>query len=299
MKILVTGGSGFVARHLMPHLQTQGHQVWALSRSSNIAHAVEVAKAEGITTVEGDVVTGEGLNAAMQGMDVVIHLVGIIHEKGAATFEAVHVDGTEQVLAAARANHIQRYIHMSALGAAPEELSRYFTSKARAETLVKDSDLAWTIFRPSLIFGQGDEFFGKVMKELVTTAPLIPQIGDGQFPFRPIWVGDVARAFTQALNLPATIKQSYDLVGPKEYTFRQLLQIMRQSMAINKPIMPVPLALMNLAVPLMGLLPNPPISLDQYRMLLAGNTASAEGMQATFDLPLRQLEQELPRILTH
>lgn len=298
MKILVTGGSGFVAQHLMPYLQAQGHQVWALSRSGNVAHACE-GSIEGITGVKGDVVTAEGLDAAMQGMDAVIHLVGIIREKGAVTFEAVHLEGTRQVVAAARANHIKRYIHMSALGAAPEQQSRYFTSKARAEALVKASDLAWTIFRPSLIFGEGDEFFGKVMKQLVTTAPLIPQIGDGHFPFRPIWVGDVALAFTQALSLPEAIHQSYDLVGPKEYTFRQLLQLTRQSMEISKPIMPVPLALMNLAVPLMGILPNPPISLDQYRMLLAGNTASAEPMLATFTLPLRTLEHELTHILYH
>lgn len=297
MNILVTGGSGFVARHLIPSLQAQGHQLWALSRSAQVSNDYNSEAMRGITFLKGDVITGEGLHAAMQGMDAVIHLVGIIREKGTSTFEAVHVEGTRQVLAAARANAISRYIHMSALGACPKAKSRYFLTKARAEALVRDSGLAWTIFRPSLIFGLGDEFFATVMKQLVTTAPLIPQIGAGQFLFRPIWVGDVALAFQQALSMSASREQSYDLVGAKEYTFRQLLQLVSHTMGLNKAIIPLPLAVMNIVVPLMSILPHSPISIDQYRMLLAGNTASPEKMRATFTLPWRSLEQELPAIL--
>jgi NADH dehydrogenase len=126
---------------------------------------------------------------------------------------------------------------------------------------------------------------------------VVPQIGDGSFPFRPIWVGDVAACFAQALGNPATIKQSYDLVGPREYTFRELLLAVRAALGSSKPLFPIPLGLMDRLVPLMSLLPFSPITTDQYAMLKAGNTADPARMNSTFRLEGRRLEEELAGIL--
>lgn len=289
MKILVTGASGFVGRAVTQELLGAGHQVWAGSRRGEGQGAAQGVPLD--VTDPGSVQRA----VAQADPDAVIHLVGIIQEVGAQTFERVHVEGTRNVLAAAPRR--ARYVHMSALGAREDSDSRYSSSKARAEALVRASGLGWTIFQPSLIFGVGDDFFGRVLRELVSTAPVVPQIGDGSFPFRPVSVQDVARAFVGALITPQSVGQTYALTGPREYTFRQLLELELRALGKSKPIVPVPLALMNLAVPLMGLLPKPPITKDQYAMLKEGNTAPNEPARTVFGLPMLTLDDQLPQIV--
>ncbi len=291
MNILVTGGSGFVGQEIVRELVARGHAVWAGSREGTA-----VAGARGVPLDVTD--PGSVLRAVAQSSpDAVIHLVGIIAEKGAQTFEAVHVQGTRHVLAAVPRG--ARYVHMSALGADPGSASGYSASKARAEALVRGSGLPYTIFRPSLIFGLGDDFFGRVLRELVGAAPVVPQIGDGSFPFRPVSVQDVARAFAGAAESRTGVGETYALTGPEEYTFRELLLQELSALGKTKPIVPVPLALMNLAVPLMNLLPSPPITRDQYAMLKEGNTAPNEPARTVFDLPMLRLPDQLPAIVAN
>ncbi|MEM6430989.1 MAG: complex I NDUFA9 subunit family protein [Deinococcota bacterium] len=303
MRVLVTGASGFVGSHLVRHLVDTGHEVIALARSTP---GSEQAGSEqvGVLTVLGDITdatsleaVGSKLNTQNSTVDAVIHLVGIIREQGNATFDAIHVEGTKNVLDLAKQLGVKRFIHMSALGSKLDSESRYFKTKAQAEAYVRASGLIFTIFRPSLIFGEGDEFFGDILKELVSLPPVVPQIGDGKFPFRPVWVGDVANAFTQALTRSATESEAYDLVGPHEYTFRELLDLMQAALGTSKQVVPVPLILMRLGVPVMQILPKPPITQDQFMMLLAGNTGELEPITDIFDLELRALPDVLPDIV--
>lgn len=287
--ILVTGASGFVGGWLTRHPLEQGYRVLALSRHPPPCQ-------EHLTPVQGDVVTGQGLEAVKRAA-AVIHLVGIIRERGENMFEKVHIEGTRNVLAAARAAGVERFIHMSALGARRGSPSRYFDTKARAEALVRDSDLAWTVFKPSLIFGRGDAFFRRVLKGLVTAGPVIPQVGDGHFPLRPVWIGDVVRALEQSLRRPEAKEQSFELVGPVEYTFAELLRLMKCALNARKPVVPVPLFLMRAALPLLQLLPTPPLTPDQFYMLLAGNTGDPRRQLEVFDLPMATLPEKLPEIL--
>lgn len=289
--IVVTGATGFVGRQIVAQLLQAGHQVHALSRSGKTV-AGSTGHAVNITDPQATVALIRRLQP-----DVVVHLVGIIAEKAAQTFEALHIEATRNVLTAIQDLANVRYLHMSALGANLASSSRYMSSKAAAEALLDSSGLAYTIFRPSIIFGKGDDFFGGVLKNLVSQAPVVPQIGDGSFPFRPISVQDVATAFVQAIERPATIGQTYSLVGPEEFNFRQLLQLETQALGMRKPLVPVPVALMNLLVPLMQVLPQPPITTDQYAMLLQGNTADPQAMLADFQLPMRSLRQDLADIV--
>ncbi|WP_102128587.1 complex I NDUFA9 subunit family protein [Deinococcus planocerae] len=289
MRVLVTGATGFVGRAVVSELVSRGHTVVAGSR-----RGTALPGTQGVTLD----VTDPGAVLRVFGEanpDAVIHLVGIIQEAGAQTFERVHFEGTRNVLAATPRG--ARYVQMSALGAREDSGSRYSSTKGRAERLVRESGLAFTIFRPSLIFGPGDDFFGRVLRELVSTAPIVPQIGDGRFPFRPVSVEDVARAFAGALERPETVGQTYDLTGPEEFTFRQLLELELSALGKKKPIVPVPLALMDLAVPAMQVLPKPPITRDQYAMLKEGNTAPNEPARTVFDLPMLRLEDKLPGIV--
>ena len=228
-------------------------------------------------------------------LDAVIHLVGVIAERGGQTFRRVHVEGTRNLLSGVPRS--ARYLHMSALGADPASPGGYSRSKGEAEGLVRQSGLAATLFRPSLIFGPGDDFFGHVLRDLVSLGPLVPQIGDGHFPFRPVSLPDVAAAFAGALERPETAGQTFALTGPQEYSFRELLELELAALGKRKPILPIPLWVMDLAVPLMGLLPNPPITKDQYLMLKAGNTADPEPARTVFGLPMLELKDELPGLL--
>lgn len=292
MKVLLVGGSGYVGSHMAQHLMARGHQVTVASRRGK-------GPLEGVRYVMADAARNQGLLEAAQGQEALIYLVGIIRERGDQTFQQAHVEGVRHSLAAAQAAGISRFLHMSALGAARGTGSRYYESKALGEERVQASGLDWSILRPSLIFGQGDEFFGGILKGLVTAPiPFIPLIGDGHFVFRPIWVGDVVAAFEQALERPQTVQRSYNLVGPKEYTFRELLLLVRDTLGSRKPLLPIPLALMDWVVPLISPLPFSPITKDQYLQLKMGNTADPVYMRQAFSLEERPLESELPRILS-
>lgn len=288
-RVLVTGASGFVGQAVVAELLGRGHRVYAGSRQGKAVGAAQGLRLD--VTDPGSVQRAVGQTDPT----AVVHLVGIIQEEREQTFQRVHVEGTRNVLAAVP--RAARYLHMSALGADRTSKSRYSATKGQAEELVKRSGLAWTIFRPSLIFGIGDDFFGRVLKELVSAAPVVPQIGNGSFPFRPVSIEDVALAFAGALERPETAAESYDLTGPQEFTFRELLHLELRALGQQKPIVPVPLPLMNLAVPLMQLLPRPPITADQYAMLKAGNTAPNEPARTIFHLPMRQLAEQLPEIV--
>ncbi len=308
MKVLVTGSTGYVGHYVVKALLEAGHSVVSVSRDAAKSKTASGAKLEIFKNVEyrqadignirADVGGGNGLKEAMNGVDAVLHLVGIIAEKGLQTFARVHVDGTRNVLEAAKAAGVKRYLHMSALGASSNAVSGYSSSKFQAEELVRASNLDWTIFRPSLVFGVGDDFFGHVLKNLVSQAPIVPQIGDGMFLFRPIWVGDVAQCFVQALAKPETSAKIFDLVGPKEFTFKELSALMQTVLGIKKPVVAVPLPIMDIMVPLMNIVPAiAPITKDQYAMMKAGNTGNPDIMNQNFKLEHRKLETELPVIL--
>jgi uncharacterized protein YbjT (DUF2867 family) len=208
-------------------LMDEGHGVRALLRElpGQKARLVQGFHKEGdFAYVPGDVVSGVGLEQGMLGCDAVIHLVGIIAEKGSNTFEAVHHIGTRNVVEAAKRAGIKRFVHMSALGVRAESVAEYQRSKWRGEEEVRRSGIPHCILRPSLIFGQGDGFVTQMM-DMMKQAPLFrPVPGDGSPKFRPIFVDDVTFCFARALTEEAARNQTIDLGGADELTLNEVLK---------------------------------------------------------------------------
>jgi uncharacterized protein YbjT (DUF2867 family) len=221
----------------------------------------------------------------MPGCDAVINLVGIIMEVRGATFEKVHFEGTRNVLAAARKNGIKRLVQMSALGAREHGVSGYQTTKWRAEEAIRTSGIPHVILRPSIIFGPRDGFVSQ-MVDVMKSAPLVrPVVGTGQYPFRPIYVDDVVECFAQSLTSERALGQAIDLVGPKTIPLEQILDTIADCVGIRKMAVKIPFPIMYMNAAILGLvLPHPPVTTDQLRMLKEGSTADSAPMLETFNV---------------
>ncbi|HEY2584304.1 MAG TPA: NAD-dependent epimerase/dehydratase family protein [Tepidisphaeraceae bacterium] len=227
-RVFLTGGSGFVGSHILRELASHRHRVIPLLRTGS------PFPPEAVECVRGDLFDPASLDVGMRDFDAVIHLVGIIMEKRSKgiTFERIHVEGTRAVVEAAKRNGVTRYIHMSALGTRANAVSRYHQTKWEAEQIVRQSGLAWTIFRPGLIHGPGGFMKMEAAWARKAAPPFVamPYFGKGSLGLggsgllQPVYVDDVARAFVEAIDRPQSIHKTYDLAGPDRLTWPQFHQ---------------------------------------------------------------------------
>ena len=288
---------------MLAGLLAAGHSVRVLARDPAAARKrLENAGVQGASPLvefaAGDVVTGAGLDAGMAGCQAVVHLVGIIMEVKGATFDQSHRQATINVVEAARRQRMSRYVHMSALGARPDGVSGYQTSKWAAEEAVRASGIPFVILRPSIIFGPRDGFVTQ-MVQVMKTAPFVrPVPGHGRYRFRPVYVGDVVECFLQSLTSDRALGRAIELVGPDEITLAEMLAIIAECVGVKKPAVKVPFALMYMnAALLQTILPRPPVSTDQLRMLREGSTADPGPMLDTFKLNPTGFRQGLNKYL--
>ena len=270
MKVFITGGTGFIGGEIISQLLAAGHEVRALVR-------VNMEKGIGRLPAEIEVARGDALDADLArhlvGVDAVIHLVGIIREfpgRGL-TFTKLHLEATRNVIAAMQLAGVKRLVHMSALGAGPESRGGYFQSKWTAESAVKESGLAWTVIKPSVVFGPADEFVNMLATQ-VRRLPAVPVIGDGESLLQPISVHNVAAGFVKALTADAAIGQVYEAGGPERLSYNVLLDAIAR--ALGKPStrkVHLPLGLMRPMIATLQSLPFFPITIDQLDMLLMNN----------------------------
>jgi len=268
MRIFMAGGTGFVGRHVRQALLAKGHTVRLL------VHKRSAGVEPGEEEVEGDVTMPPSFIEALKGCDATINLVGIIREfpRRNVTFERLHVEATRNLISAAKHAGIGRHLQMSALGATAESSSGYFRSKYVAERELHSSGLDFTIFRPSIIFGPKDDFVNK-LAGLMRMLPAMPVIGDGTYQLQPISANDVAHCFAEALELPETIGETYELCGPDRMSYNTLLDSIGEVIKRQNVVkVHNPLALMQLIVPVMEHFSFFPITSDQITMLVQGNT---------------------------
>ena len=256
--VLVLGGTGFVGRHLIPRLSAVGHRVTAIARRRHDARHLILLPT--VAVVEGDALDPRELHARMCDATAVVSLIGILNERGRETFAAVHVDAARRIVDACARAGVARLVHMSAINADPAGPSRYLRSKGEAEAIVAGSGLAWTIFRPSVIFGPEDAFlnlFARLLKLFPMMALAAPDA-----KFQPVFVGDVAHCLAHALDDDATIGQRYNLCGPDVYTLEQLVRYVGEQTGHRRPILRLGPALSKLQARLLELVPGTPMSRD-------------------------------------
>ena len=241
--ILLIGGNGFVGRVLAAQLQAAGYSVLLPTR--HLAAARELRMLPKVHLEDADVHGFDSLQelcSRIKPSGAVINLVGVLHDKPAEPygeiFKAAHVDLPKNIITAMKMNGLKRYLHMSALGADSNGPSMYQRSKGDGEAAVKASDLDWTIFRPSVIFGEQDQFINLFAK-LTKLFPAMP-LANSSAQFQPVSVDDVATAFTKALKMPSTIHQSYDLVGPTVYSMKEIVEFAARKVNTRCLIIPVP-----------------------------------------------------------
>lgn len=272
--VLLIGGTGYVGDVMRKRMRDAGYTVRLLTRSDSNKSRYE---SEGFETVGGNINNTDSIVRALDGVDTVVNLVAVIKEKGDVTFEKMNYQGSVNVADAARQTGVTRLVQMSALGAGNMPDYPYHFTKWRAENYIKDLGLDYTIFRPSIIFGPGEkeQFVGQ-LADVVKLAPVIPVIGDGKSMFQPIHLNDVGDCFIRALDDRSTIGQTYELGGPDQMTYEDILDEIARTLGKHKRKVHVPPALMQLVVSIMAPLPviEPPVTNQQLKMLKLDNTTA-------------------------
>jgi uncharacterized protein YbjT (DUF2867 family) len=293
--ILVTGGTGFVGRHIVRRLRNEGRPVRVVARKPERAADMENWGAE---LVQGDVTDLPSLRRAVDGVDAVIHLVAIRQGKPE-EFDRIMTDGTRGLVAAAGEAGIRRFVLMSALGTTEEtkDLVPYYGAKWAMEQIVQGSGLEYVIFRPSFVFADDGGILA-TFRKLAKVAPITPIMGAGEQRIQPIWADDLAAYFAAGVDKPEAANRTFELGGPDAVTWNEFWRRLKDALGVRRPSMHMPMGLMRVNALVTERLPgNIPLTRDLLKMLETGdNVVSDDSARETFDLPLVPLDEQLRRV---
>jgi NADH dehydrogenase len=297
--ILLTGANGFVGSHVLPALLAADHDVVALVRDpaagDALLAALPVSDRARVTVRQGDVTEPATLPAALEGCDGVVHLVAIPRDRGdGRELLRVNTEGTRNVVEAARAAGVRRFVHQSAMGVTDDPALHYARSKARAEDVVRHSGLDWTILKPSLLWGDGDGFFS-LIATLIRWSPVVAAVpGDGRARFQPLWVGDLARIVVEVLASDVTAGHSYELGGPAYWTYTEITREVMAAIGAQRLVVPVPVPLISLVAGAAEALHLPFfVATDQLRQLRLDNIGPLHGVEEHFGFRPRPMNGHL------
>lgn len=293
--IVITGATGFVGEEVVKHVRADGYPVRAIVRDPPSAQWL--AERHGVELFHGNVLYAPSIEGAMQGAKCVIHLVGIIHEWKENTFERTHTQATKHVIDEAKKSGVRRFVHMSALGTRENARSRYHQTKWAAEELVRKSGLAWTILRPSFIYGPKDKSIN-LFAQLIQRLPFVPVLGAGNTKIQPISVENVAKAFVAAIRNDESVGKTYDLCGPDAFTWNELYDKLQGILGTRKRKLHLPLPIARIQAALFEkFLPNPPFTRDQLLMLQEDNVGDPKPAERDFVLSPENFEEGVARYL--
>ncbi len=290
--VTVFGGSGFIGRHLVGALAKAGWVIRvAVRRPSQAEFLKPLGDVGQISLIRVKAQDAASVRNVVQGSQAVINLLGILYERGEQNFATVHVTAAQNIAKAAATAGAERLVHISAIGADKQAEADYARSKGAGEDAVRAAFPEATILRPSVVFGPEDNLFN-LFAGLCRISPALPLIGGGHTRFQPVYVGDVAAAALRALDEVASRGRTYELGGPRIYTFKEMLQIMLRQICRRRLLIPLPFGLAMAQAALLELMPIPLLTRDQVKMLRCDNVV-AEGAAGLADLGVEPTGLEL------
>lgn len=291
--ILLTGATGFVGGNLLRRMLKGKLSVRCLVRTPEKA---EKLKTLGVETAIGDITDKSSILKAMEGVETVVHLVGILVEVGKATFDLLHTEGTRNMVEAAKEKGIKRFIHMSALGARKDARSKYHKTKWAAEEIVRNSGLDYAVFMPSVIFGREDNFTNMFAKA-IKLSPFIMMPGDGKNKMQPVSAIDVAEAITAAV-VDKRFAGTYELGGPEKLTFDEIIDKICGILNKKRIKFHMPIGILNpLAAFMEIILPKPPLTRDQLIMIQEDNITDNNALESVFNIKPIKFEDGMKEYL--
>ncbi|HLW00293.1 MAG TPA: NAD(P)H-binding protein [Ktedonobacterales bacterium] len=281
--MLITGSTGFVGRHLVKRLVAEGEKPRCLARSQQ--KATQTLPTDKIEVAIGDTTRPDTLEPAMRGIETVVHSAFItadIKEGRGVSYQAVNVEGTKNIVEAARQAGVKKIVLVSGLGTKPDKPGSYMQGRYLAEQYVKNSGLAWSVIQPSVQFGEHAAFF-KGLADLIRTAPIVPVIGTSQRRFQPIWVEDVARCLTTQIREESRNGKTYVVGGPEQFTYGEVLDMLAQALGKKrlKAPLPMPLAYIGAAT-MQTVLPKPPITAAALTLFTFEQTTDLNAVERDF-----------------
>ena len=287
----VFGGAGFIGRYVVKRLARQGHIVRVAGRDPEAARALKPMGAVGQIVPLACPITDEAAVArALAGADFAVNLVGLLAEQRPGDFARVHAEGAGRIARLAAAAGLRRLVHVSAIGADPASPSRYAATKGEGEAAVRAAFPATSILRPSIVFGAEDGFFNR-FGQLAMLSPVMPVIA-GDTKFQPVYVADVADAVTAALVRTDAAGQTYELGGPRVWSFRELLAYILKETHRKRLLLDVPMPLARLQARVLERLPGKLLTCDQL-LLLAHDNIVHSGMPGLAELGVAPTPVEL------
>jgi uncharacterized protein YbjT (DUF2867 family) len=294
MRVLLTGGTGFIGPAVANAITDAGHELRVLERKPGAWREAGIRCQE---AVQGDVTDADSLRRAVEGREVVVHLVAIRQGKPE-QFREVMIDGTRNLIAAARNEGVRRFVLMSALGVTEEtkDLVPYYNAKWTEEQDVEASGLEYVVFRPSFVFGSGGGIL-VTFRKLAKLMPVTPIIGSGEQRIQPIWIDDVAAYYAQAIDKPEAANRTFEIGGPEQVSWNEFWARLKRTLGVRRPSMHVPMGLARANALVTERLPgNIPLTRDLLKMMEAGdNVVTNDDAVQTFKLPLVPLNDQLWR----
>jgi NADH dehydrogenase len=273
-RVTVLGASGFLGRYVVKRLAEAGAVIAAVSRHATSAGYLRPMGDVGqVAAIDADVLDDLALDAVIAGADTVVNTIGILYERGRQRFDAVHARLPVRIAAAAQRAGAKHILHVSALGADAQSSSAYARTKAEGESELRAAFPAAIIFRPSLLYGPEDDFFNR-FATYALLGPALPLVGGGRTQFQPVFVGDVAEAAVAALKREDAQGQMFELGGPQAYSFRELMELLLREIGRKRLLVSLPFGLASFKAAFLELLPKPPLTRDQVRLLHHDNVPS-------------------------
>lgn len=282
--ILVTGGNGFVGSRLLARLAAEGERPRALVRAAASSRAGWPP--EGVEVVTGDTTRPATLDVSLEGVDTIIHTAFITadrKERTGVNYYATNVEGTANVVAAAKRAGVQRIIVLTGLGTQPAHPGSYMQGRYLAVQEVRNSGLAWSALGPSIMFGPGAAFF-KGLADLIRKLPVVPMIGSGSRKFQPVYVEDVVTCLLKMAREPEQYDgKSIDIGGPDVLSYARILDLLMDTLHVHKPKVPGPTPFAYLGTAVMeAVLPKPPITVAALGLFAFDNTTDPDSVQRHF-----------------